>query len=99
MKTIKGIYLDLNESDYTFEFEDIVFYFSSMQYLEKFKTNVESYITEQTIKLELKYKLNVEFRRYLAISYYKQLEKRGFRILLNEREYNNNLVVYNTILQ
>lgn len=99
MKTIKGIYLDLNESDYTFKFEDIVFYFSSMQYLEKFKTNVESYITEQTIKLELKYKLNVEFRRYLAISYYKQLEKRGFRILLNEREYNNNLVVYNTILQ
>ena len=40
MKTIRGIYYNLNETEYTFDYENFTFYFSSQNYLEKFKTKM-----------------------------------------------------------
>lgn len=99
MKTVKGIYLDLSESEYKYNYEGLTFYFSSVKYLEKFESNVEKFITEETMKLEIKYKIYVDFRKYLAISYYKQIEKRGFRISYFNREFTNNLQITNLLEQ
>lgn len=97
MKTAKGIYWNLEESEYSFKFEGIEYYFSSIFYLNKFKNNVERFITDETTKLEIKYKILIDFRIYLAISYYKKVEKRGFRIKSDNVEISENLLIENSI--
>ena len=49
MKTSRGIYLNLKESEYSFSFHGLIFYFSSKQYLEKFANNVQNYIKGKEI--------------------------------------------------
>lgn len=95
MKTAKGIYLDLKESDYKYKYKDLEFYFSSIRYLEKFKENVENFINEETVKLELKYHIVVDFKKYLAIAYYKRIERRGFRVKEYNLEFNENMKIKN----
>ena len=91
MKTINGFYLDLKESEYKFNFEGLTYFFSSELYMNKFKNNVKNFIEEETLKLRLKYKINLVFSTMLAISYYKKTEKRGYRIEYQENERTKNL--------
>ena len=88
MKTINGIYLDLKESEYKLNYNGLIYYFSSELYMNKFKNNVKQFIVEETAKLKTKYKINIYFDTMLTISYYKKIEKRGFRIVykINEKE-------------
>ena len=44
MQTKRGIFLDLKESEYSYTTDGFTFYFSSIKYLEKFKSNVENYV-------------------------------------------------------
>ena len=83
MITARGIYNNLKESSYSFTYLSIVFYFSSQCYKNKFKEGVENYINYQEKKLKSFYKLNLDFKKFLAISFYKSVEKRGFRIILD----------------
>lgn len=80
MVTANGICLDLKESEYKILKSGLLFHFSSKLYLEKFRNNVNKYIAEESIKLRNKYKMNANYELYLAISYYKKIEKRGFYI-------------------
>lgn len=80
MKTINGIYLDLNESDYIYDLDGVRYYFSSEFYLRKFKEKVLDYVNNETVKLRLKYKTNFNFDLFLSVSFYRKIEKRGFRI-------------------
>lgn len=89
METARGIILNLQDSNYSFEKYGITFYFSSKFYLEKYKREYLSYITTENMKLEIKYKCPINLQKYLAISFYKKLEKRGFRIIINEKEFTN----------
>ena len=85
MVTSRGVYHDISESIYSFTYLDFVFYFSSELYKNKFKKEVESYVKNETKKLEVFYKLKNEFSIFFAISLYKKIEKRGFRIIDNKR--------------
>ena len=91
MKTIKGIELDLKCSEYSYEYNGFIFYFSSQVYRAKFEKLLESFIDIETIKLYNKYKIRCNFKMFLAFSLYKRIETRGFRIYsrLTEKEYNN----------
>ena len=80
MLTKNGICLKINESEYKCLKFGLIFYFSSKLYLDKFKNNVEKYVEEESIKLNNKYKILSNFEIYLAISYYKKIEQRGFYI-------------------
>lgn len=80
MQTRNGIELNLNESKYNFKFLGLVFYFSSMFYMEKFKKEVKNYINVEQIRLKNRYNMNLLINRCLAISLYKKIEKRGFRV-------------------
>lgn len=80
MKTAKGICLNLNESDYFFNYKGIIFYFSSEFYKKKFVDNIQNYIENETYKLQVKYNINLNIDVMLMISLYKKIEKRGFRI-------------------
>lgn len=85
MKTKNGIELNLSVSDYKSIYNDYVFYFSSLFYKRKFDENLEEYIEMESQKLINKYKINLDIRLYLAISFYKKIEKRGFLIKTPER--------------
>lgn len=83
MLTKNGICLKLSESEYKILKYGLVFYFSSKMYLEKFEHNVENYVEQENLKLRNKYKMNGNFEVYLAISYYKKIEQRGFFVFDN----------------
>ena len=78
--TKAGIYLNLDESTYKVKKFGLLFYFSSLLYMEKFNKNVEKYVEMENIKLANKTKLVINFNKLFAISYYKKIEKRGFKI-------------------
>ena len=50
MISIRGIYYDLNESSYTFKYDNLTFYFSSPKYLERFKDTYIEYIKNELTK-------------------------------------------------
>ena len=78
--TVKGICLNLNESEYYFKYKGLVFYFSSEFYKKKFADEISSFIETETFKIQVKYNININFDILLMISLYKKIEKRGFRI-------------------
>ena len=86
MKTKNGIYLDLKESEYKINYNGLIYYFSSELYMYKFKNNVKQFIIEETAKLKAKYKINIYFDTMLTLSFYKKIEKRGFRVVYKENE-------------
>ena len=86
MKTKNGIYLDLKESDYKINYNGLIYYFSSELYMYKFKNNVKQFIIEETAKIKAKYKINIYIDTMLTLSFYKKIEKRGFRVVYKENE-------------
>lgn len=93
MKTKRGIYLNLKESEYYCNFKGLTFYFSSRQYLEKFINNVENYINTETMKMKVKYNIIISLDLFFMLSFYKKIEKRGFRVYdnLNKKEISANV--------
>lgn len=100
MKSKRGVYLDIFESDYYYDLDGVRYYFSSKLYLNKFKDNVMNYVNENSIKLKLRYKINLNFDLFLTLSYYRKVEKRGFRVveLSTERKITKDTIIINTIV-
>ena len=86
MKTKNGIYLDLKESEYKINYNGLIYYFSSELYMNKFKNNVKKFIIEETAKIKARYKINIYLDTMLSLSFYKKIEKRGFRVVFKENE-------------
>lgn len=83
MKTERGIYLDISESDYCFENRDYKFYFSSQFYLNKFKENYKTFAEIEVLKVYNNYNFFIPYQAFWIV-YYKKIEKRGFRIFDKE---------------
>ena len=90
MKSVRGIYYDIKESDYYTKInvnnEEIIFYFSSLFLKKKFLDNVINYVHNENLKLSIQYKIDIDATKLLILSYYKKIEKRGFRVLINDKE-------------
>lgn len=99
MKTKRGIYLNLNESDYKTSIDQLTFYFSSKLYLQKFLRYVDSFIDNEANKLYNRYKINNNNKMYFMVAYYKRVEKRGFRIVLNNKTELKENVVFKTNIE
>lgn len=84
--TKRGIYHNLKESKYTISNGEVVFFFSSMLYLNKFMDeylqNRENY--QKKFKKDHIIELNFDFLYDLVL--YKEIEKRGFRATLNKTD-------------
>ena len=80
MKTKNGIELNLEESNYNYEFKSLKFYFSSELYKNKFKEQLQDYLNIETMKIYNKYKILIDLSEYLAVALYKKIEKRGFLV-------------------
>lgn len=80
MKTYYGTYTDINESDIFAIYEDLKFYFTSNYIKNKFIENLEYYIDLEELKITNKYNEKIDLRLYLAVCYYKKIQKKGLRI-------------------
>lgn len=87
------IYNDINESNYTFKYDKLVFYFSSKFYLEKFTREYSDFIKDETMKFKIKYKCNAYIDDMLLLLLYKKIEKRGFKVLYNNTSIRENYCI------
>ena len=71
---------ELEDSPFFLRIDDFMFYFSSKFYMDKFKKEYPEYIKNETLKLNVRYKMIVYADEMLLLSYYKQIEKRGFKV-------------------
>lgn len=86
MKTIRGVYNDIMESDYYVSKNDIVFYFSSEVYARKFEERVDDYVADMLAKYNNKFGTILSGELLYTINYYRKIEKRGFRIIWDNLE-------------
>lgn len=94
MKTVRGIYYSLDESEYYFKYDNLTFVFSSKLYLKKFMGIYKEYLKENTAKIESKFNSTFYADELILIDLYRKIEKRGFRVLyygepLEEKLYYN----------
>ena len=85
MLTINGIFTDIYESTYEYKIDNMKFYFSSTVYRDKFAKRYENFWLEEQKKLELKYNCNIKCKPLMLIKLYTMIEKRGFRIEIDEK--------------
>ena len=91
------IYNDISESTYNFKYREMVFYFSSNFYLEKFKNEYVSFLKEETDKLKIKFRCEIIADYMILLLLYKKIEKRGFKVLLNNNDLNENYLIFTLI--
>lgn len=89
MLTINGIYTDIYESTYNCKVDNMKFYFSSTVYRDKFLKRYESFLLEEQKKLELRYGCNIKCKSLMLIKLYTMIEKRGFRIEIDDKTIDN----------
>lgn len=86
MKSKRGIYYDLNESDYIYTIDNFKFVFSSLFYLSLFKQNLEAYLKYEEDKLNNKIGEDLNLKEVILLNHYKKLEKRGFLVYYNNKK-------------
>lgn len=86
-KTIRGVYHDLNDSDYIVISNNIKFYFSSKLYKDKFIKKREENNAIINYSLKKRFKVNFKTEILADVLLYSKIEIRGFRIIYNEQEY------------
>lgn len=95
MKSARGIYYDLNETTYIFHFvfengdgnDSYTLYFSSAYLMDKFKYKFNLYVKELNDKLKSIYLVNIDTSLLAIITLYSKIEKRGFKVVINDIEY------------
>ena len=89
-KTRRGVYINIDESDYKVEIKGFCFYFSSLFYRKKFLDSLNE-INYSNFKLRLSYitKYNINCDILFLFYLYNKIEKRGFKVITPQ---NNNIV-------
>ena len=78
---MKRVEYDVNKSEYYFKVNKLTFFFSSKFNKTRFENGFIEYVSEETNKIKAKYKVNINLTNYLLLTYYKKIEKRGFKVL------------------
>lgn len=87
------VYNNLAESPYKFEYGKLTFIFSSNFYKEKFIKEFQQFVHNETLKLKVKFKCNILCDEMAMLLLYKKIEKRGFMVLYEEKELNENYII------
>lgn len=81
-RAVNKIYYNIDESDYSFTTDKgVTFYFSKIQYLEKFMEQYKDNRKTLKVKLVYMYGIEIDFDEYFDFVLYLKLEKNGFRVL------------------
>ena len=93
----KMVFLNIEESNYILEKDGLRFYFSSEFNKNRFKFRVDDYILEETLKLHNKYKIKANYSLILLLSFYRKIEKRGWRVEFDDGKIlNENSIIFAT---
>lgn len=84
MKTARGVYHDLTESEYFYTVDDMIFIFSSLFYRDKFANIYEEEIERfnQALNNVYKDKFSIYGDKLALIRLYAMIEKRGFYLII-----------------
>lgn len=84
IKTVSayGIYYDLSISPYTYEENNLKFYFSSKLYLKKFIGRKDAYIYNLMLKIRKIICIDVQVNEIGLICLYNEIESRGWLVEL-----------------
>ena len=85
MLTINGIFTDINESTYNYKVDNMVFYFTSTVYRDKFAARYQNFWLEEQKKLEVKFGCNINCKPLMLMKLYTSIEKRGFRVEIDDK--------------
>lgn len=88
------VFLNLEKSVYKLRKDGMIFYFSSEFNKQRFFSRVDEYIINETLKLNNKYKVKANYSLILILSFYKKIEKRGWRVEFED----GNFVKENSII-
>ena len=80
------VYQNIKESEFYYEIYNLCFHFSSLFNEKRFENNVQIYVNIEEMKIINKYQLPVDMKIYLAIAFYKKIERRGFYITKKDLE-------------
>ena len=83
---MKRVEYDINKSEYYFKVNKLTFFFSSKFNKTRFENGFIDYVNEETNKIKAKYKVNINLTNYLLLTYYKKIEKRGFKVLTYDND-------------
>lgn len=86
MKSKRGVYYDLKESEYRYKIDNFEFVFSSLFYLSLFKTNLNEYINYEQSKINTKLNNKIDIKEVILLNHYKRIEKRGFLVYYKGKE-------------
>lgn len=78
------VYQDIERSKYSFQVDNMMFYFSSLFNLERFKRKYLDYIKNEERKVINKYHYSINMKNYLLICFYMMIEKRGFKVVVDD---------------
>lgn len=78
------VYQDIERSKYSFQVDNMLFFFSSLFNLERFKRKYLDYITNEERKVINKYHYSINMKNYLLICFYMMIEKRGFKVIVDD---------------
>lgn len=92
------VYNDLNHSPFILEIENHTFYFSSVFHRNKFKKEYKEYCKNENLKFNNRYKVDIDLTDAFMIAFYKKVENRGFKVLNQHIEINENKKFKNIIL-
>lgn len=86
--TRRGIWYSLIKSPYFLNLGKITLKFSSGYNRERFVQRIDTYYTNMKMTHEYKIKMEVDESYYnvLALNLYKDIEKRGFCVILNKKQ-------------
>lgn len=83
MRTI--VYQNIKETVFDYEIYNLCFHFSSLFNKNRFTENVELFVKLEEMKIINKYQLQIDLKQYLAIAFYKKIERRGFYISIGDK--------------
>jgi hypothetical protein len=86
MKSKRGIYYNLEESEYRYIIDDFEFVFSSLFYLNLFKINLDSWLLYEQERLNNKLKNNINLKEVILLNHYREIEKRGFLVYYKNKQ-------------
>ena len=89
MKTRRGVYKNIEESEYYFDYNGVVFYFSSLTKLNKFKYKLDDYVEYIKKNIDKKIIIEYDYKLIGALKLYEVIEKNNFKICYNGKIYFN----------
>lgn len=72
---------NLSKSEYITEFKGYKFYFSSFFNNQRFKSRIVEFTEAEKLKLNAKYRTNIDAYIITALLLYRTIEKRGFYVI------------------